>query len=129
MWLTVCQQIYVMCWAGLGRPGEWSSLSLCLSAGTVEEEMPKNIYIPDVLLGDAGAVDLCIFSLFVFAGLWVPRACRWEAMGFGKFLRSLLYVFFPTCFSENIKNLGYMFTSAHWEIIQILEKNMCNACF
>lgn len=22
-----------------------------------------------------------------------------------------------------------MFTSAHWEIIQIWKKNMCNACF
>lgn len=32
-------------------------------------------------------------------------------------------------FLENIKNLGYMFTSAKWEIIQNLEKNMCISCF
>lgn len=72
---------------------------------------------PDVLLLDAGAVDFDIFSLFV-VGLWVPGARRWEAVGFGNFLRSLLYVF------ENIKNLDYMFTSDCWEFIQILEKNV-----
>lgn len=120
-WLTVCQQIYEMCWACFSsyRPRECSSLSAQYVAG---EESLK-IYISRYASVGCCCCRFLIYSVFfVVAGLWawVPWGCRWEDMGFGKFfLYVFLYIF------EDF----YMFTSANREMIQIWKRNTCNACF
>lgn len=89
--LTVCQQIEEMCCAGFGSYKLGDSLSLRLSAQYVRQKKSVWKYIfPGCACRFFG-----IFSLFAVAGLWVwvPGGWRWEDMGFGKFLRSLLHVF------------------------------------